>query len=326
MRIPFAALIVAATFAGAIALPGAAHAEPTLQVLGAQGDPLHAGQIQVFVDTDTEIASIVVHVLKNPTMEQVIDVTDFHRSGLSSWESGPVTLPDYQIYSLDTEVTDVDGNRSELMAGTMFYFADLYFDQLKYTKTVTYNHRDLVVSGRLMARWPEDDALKPAGDVPLALYTRDGDPLKATADADGFFSFTSEVKSATDTAELYTQQRSPVPYQGASASIPAPVIKKAPARLTLAVAPRNPVVASGVETWKSPAKGWIPLAGGQITAALCPARDDASCTSLGSTVTDAAGHYSVPTTPEQSGKLRITATAGDPFIADAVRTKPVTVR
>ncbi|WP_433604034.1 hypothetical protein ACQP2P_23335 [Dactylosporangium sp. CA-139114] len=261
---------------------------------------------------------------------RLADVTDFSldsgdvTDGI--WRSGEITLPDLCSCQLDVEITDQAGGHVTLpAAGYLTYSVQMYFDNVAATGSVTYGHRDMKVSGRLMGRWPGTQAIAPVGAFPVELMTGDGDIPETMSGADGRFAFTTQVQDQYDDASVYTGDDPARPYYAqAFAQTPAPLIKQAPTRLTMRLDRRtvihgDPIAVSGNLSWKSPT-GWQPWANTSVVVASC--LYPTTCVGiLGRATTDAAGNYSLSIQPGSTGTLRAGAYSPDPFITTNTTTQ-----
>ncbi len=265
-------------------------------------------RIEVGVAAEAGVASITAYVVSETTQQEVTSVSDFTFAGGDPtngyWQSATeLLLPALGSYQIDVEVTDNDGvHTDQVDVGQLSYFVTLYFTNIHSTKTVTYDNRDLVVTGKLMGRWPGSGAVHPVGGMPIEFNAADDGDYTAPTAANGQFSFSSVVTDDTDfsfvqslsweTAEPY--------YIDTAQDLDTPTITPRATRITEHIDHRTihsdqTVTVSGVATWKTP-DGWQPMPNAQVYVGFC----NPGYPCLGgptSVTTDASGGYSATLFP-----------------------------
>ena len=149
-------LLSLALLAFGLAVPNTALAADQPVVNGANSDPDDPGILEVSVTSAQAITHLKAHVLSPSTGAELAATEDFVlRSGTAEdgvWATKDTfKLDELGYYPVTVDATAADGTQVTAdSAGHLTYYAQTSFDPLTPNRqTVTYDHRDVTVSGRL---------------------------------------------------------------------------------------------------------------------------------------------------------------------------------
>jgi hypothetical protein len=182
----------------AVGLPAtAAHASDLPEIHSARSDfDGDLGTLLVTVSAPLGVASLHARLTTFTSGEEVATTDDFVlRSGTTTsgiWASAqPFLLDQLGNYRVHVAVTDTGGNHVQRdNAGLLNYAVATSIEEVTLDRTtVTYEERDVTVSGVLTGRWPGTGEIRPLAGFPVSVSAFfDFDSV--TTGADGGFSGT----------------------------------------------------------------------------------------------------------------------------------------
>lgn len=340
-RMALAAVAGAALLA--VGLPvTAAHASdlPVIQQARSDFDG-DLGTLLVTVSAPLGVASLHAELTSFATGEEVATTDDFVlRSGTPEagvWATAqPFLLDQLGNFRVHVEVTDNAGNHVRRdNAGTLAYLVRTSFEQVALDRTtVTYEERDVTVSGVLTGRWPGTGEIRPAPGLPIFISAF-FDFKVATTGADGAFSGTVTITQENDSvfAQFLHDNNNPF-FLASNTGFLKIAIEPRQTRVGISTRPHRvdlgeTTTVRGKLEWKTP-EGWQPIPD-EVVGVL-------SCTPIfcggvaGRPVTGADGGYELVAEPFQTGHYQAGYVAidpffglPDPFVARAVATADIAV-
>ncbi|MEX0171398.1 hypothetical protein [Streptomyces sp. LMG1-1-1.1] len=328
------AAFLAAGIPAAYAVEGQA---PAIRWASSVSDDL--GTLQVSIGSDSAVTEIRAHIV-SPVTQQEVAVVENDAFALSSgtaedgvWRTTrPLTLPAYGSYTVRVEAVDADGDRGEDgSAGTLAYYVQAVFEDVRTDRAeVDIDHRQVHVDGVLKGRRPDTRALEPLADHPVDVDVDYLTDAHARTDAEGRFSTTVTVNSATQIQAVYrfTNEHPGVLY-GESAAMSVDVRQVATRWVVqspeegLTVDFGQEVTLTAVLERESP-QGWMPFAG-QSGGVVFEPSSGGQFWSVGQFTTGPNGEVTFTHAPWETGAFRLSTISDDPFVA-AVSTQSPRVR
>ncbi|MET8097530.1 hypothetical protein ABZV29_13785 [Streptomyces sp. NPDC005236] len=322
MRKRSLALACASVAAGLLLGPvPAAHAAvaPVLYGVGS-GDHPGDGLVWLSASSDTAITSITAHLYAPgsaadaPEITQVSDFTpDSSTSFANMWRTTtPLRLADLGAYRVVVDLTDADGDTTTAQSTYGYeYELEANLTDLRATpQHPDYAHQDVTVTGGFTVTDPRTGRTTPAANTRVDLEIS-GDPdATARTDADGRFTYTYHVNSASsDTVNAWLRPDEPWYQSRANESVEVRAVQSN-TRVTLNAADLD-VRAGQAATVSGTAEvyvggAWKPLAGATV--------DEIWSDEFGGVasrpVTGADGRFSGQLTLPKSGSVEVQVRSG----------------
>lgn len=297
------------------------------------------GTLLVTVSAPLGVESVRARLTRPATGEEVAAAEEFVlRSGTATsgvWASAePFLLDELGSYRVHVEATDTGGNHVQRdNAGFLTYLVRTSFAEVALDRTaVTYEQREVTISGVLSGRWPGTGEVRPLPGRSVWVNSFFGGDL-ATTGADGGFTGTIGI---TTENELVWADFDGEPGFLSSATEDFPIaIEPRPTRIGIQALPHrvdryDVTTLVGRLAWRTP-DGWEPIPDAQIGILHC---DEIFCgTVVDRPLTDANGRYRVVHEPNQTGHYQVAYEAidpvrflPDPFVAPALATAEIAVR
>lgn len=311
----------------AVGLPASAHAAELPVVEWARSDfDGDVGTLLVAVTAPGGVESVAARLTTIATGEEVASSDEFVlRSGTVTdgvWATAePFLLDELGSYRAHVTVTGPAGEQVHREnAGFLSYVVRTSLEEITLDPaTVTYEQREVTVSGVLTARWPGTGEVEPlAGrEVTVSKLFDFGDTVVTGADG----SFSGSVTITMEDELFLAEFGSDEPFvRGAQTELLTVPIDPRPTWVGIRVRPRRvdlgeTAVVKGWLGWKTP-DGWRPISDAAVAVQFCT---QISCATVpGGAVTDATGRYRVVAEPPQTGFYRVSYRPGDPFVAPVV--------
>ncbi|MGW3911674.1 hypothetical protein ACWEBX_09115 [Streptomyces sp. NPDC005070] len=291
-----------------------ASAAPVLHGVGS-GDHPGDGLVWVSASSDTAITSITAHLYAPgsaadaPEITQVSDFTpDSSTSFANMWRTTtPLRLADLGAYRVVVDLTDADGDTTTAQ-GTYGYEYELEANLTDLRATPQdpdYEHQDVTVTGGFTVTDPRTGNTTPAADTRVDLEIS-GDPgASARTGADGRFTYTYHVDSASsDTVNAWLRPDEPWYQSRANESVEVRAVQSN-TRVTLDAAELSlkagqaATVSGTAEVYVGGA--WKPLAGATVDEIW----SDESRGVASRPVTGADGRFSGSLTLPKSGTVEV---------------------
>jgi hypothetical protein len=326
----------ALTTVGLPTAPAHAAEPPVVQSVRSDFDG-DLGTLLVTVSAPLGVESLQARLTSPATDEEVAATDEFVlRSGTTAtgtWASAePFLLEELGSYRVQVTVTDTGGNQVQREnAGWLTYLVRTSFEAVVLDRTtVTYEQREVTISGVLTGRWPGTGEVRPLPGRQVSVSSFFDGGLAVTGD-DGSFSGATGITTGN---EFVWAQFSSEPGFLASNTEDFPIaIDPRPTRISIWAFPRRvdrheTTTLVGRLAWQTP-DGWEPIPDAQIGILHCTQ----SCgTVVDRPLTDARGRYRVMHEPAGTGHYQVAYEAldpvllqPDPFVAPAVATADIAV-
>ncbi|MFF3671869.1 hypothetical protein [Microtetraspora malaysiensis] len=337
MRRPLLLLTwVIAAFAVIMSPQAATAGQSQITINWSNSHPDDLGKLRISATSTYPIAAFKAHVMSDSGQE-LATAKDFAlTSGTDTngvWTTrSRIQIAELGLYGVTVEATDSEGNHiTAERVGNLTYMAKTEFAPFKSDRaTVNYSRRDVIVSGRLLGRWPGTGESKPLAGrnvtLTIAYLNRDNggydgfDLAELTTDADGRFSHPITLQQAAEfSASYYHDSAFPGYLSGISDKLVVGVHESATQiKIRLSsdrINAGDQLTVSGTARWHSP-DGWRPLADTALTIGI----EYGSGGPIESVTTDANGRFSMTLTPYTRGTVSVGFYSEDPYKAHATET------
>jgi hypothetical protein len=306
--------------AGLVANPAYASDPPTINQARSDFDG-DLGTLLVTVTAPRGVDSIFAE-LTTFAGEQVATTGDFVlRSGTpeaGTWATTqPFLLESLGNYRVNVEVTDNEGNHVRRdNAGILQYAVRTSIEHAGLDRpAVTYEDRDITLSGVLTGRWPGTGEIRPLAGRRVFVEVFFDVVTTFTAE-DGSFSGTVTIAGPIHFVRgSYPSDNNHPFFLPSQTDVFDVAIDPRPTRLRIKTKPERvnlgeTTTITGELTWKTP-EGWEPIPGVTVGSLFC---GTFTCsTNIDRPVTDANGRFEVTHEPLQTGHYRFSYRAEDPF-------------